>query len=185
MPKDQRLNKTAYAGKKGYVQTFKSVCGHTMQMDCTPGKERMMMKHGSGTEFQIDFEGGMDSLIEGDNKHYVKGGSTSTSDENRDNKDCGHGRCTEGGAINFEVSGDMQLSLGGDGAVLSIGALNISAKSVLITSSGDLNMRGQKVCSKCGTEEGGGTCFVDAGKDITLIADSGGGPIDFKPSKAP
>jgi hypothetical protein len=88
-----------------------SESGHVEEWDDTPGAERLMRFHKSGTYEEVDFEGNRTVNVMMDNYHIVAG------DEN----------ITITGDANLKIDGDLNLEAGGDLNIVGGGDLNIEA----------------------------------------------------------
>lgn len=157
---DTRTDDSTYDGQYGLVNVTEWPCGTQIQVDSTPGKERLFIRQASGTYTEISSDGKVVNMNVGDAKTYNKAGFSFTVDENGDFKVSGHSRMVVGGGAHIEVAGDAGIFAGGDVAVAAMGAANIRAKSVYIGTDGDVNMNV------------GGTMNVKAGGDINM--NSGG-----------
>lgn len=89
-----------------FNQVDETPSGHVIEMDDTPGGERVLIKHrkGSGVELRADGTVVISAL---NNKVEVTGGDQTVIVE-------GHGNLVYNGNLNLKVSGDMNVDVGGD-----------------------------------------------------------------------
>ena len=92
-----RTDDSSYNAQYPYNQVFETPAGHQMQIDNTPGHERVFWRHSSGTYTEISADGKTVNFSVGDVKSYGKGGFSLTVDENGDIKMTGHSRLVVGG----------------------------------------------------------------------------------------
>lgn len=137
---DTRSDKSTYNSKYPYNKPSESWSGHQIQIDDTPGHERIFIRHSSGTFYEISADGKVQQMSVGDSKTYNKAGVTITVDENSDSKTEGHSRTQSGGGIHIEVAGDAGIAVGGDTAIVAMGKANIRAASAFLGVDGDLNV---------------------------------------------
>lgn len=105
---------TPYAARYPYNKVTKTERGHVIEIDDTPGKERLHVFHTSGTYVEIDNNGRM--VIKGvndrfdvtvqDNNVYVGGNVNLTVK--------GNVSATVDGNVNMNVGGSYTLAAGGD-----------------------------------------------------------------------
>lgn len=103
-----------YAPTYGLVHMMDFPGGHSVQYDSTPGKERVLVKHGSGTYTQITADGNRVEVTRGNQHDYHGQGYTMTVDQNGDVTMKGHHRVSFQGGIHMEVHGDLHQVVGGD-----------------------------------------------------------------------
>lgn len=156
MADKNRSPDSSYDAQYGYNHVTEWPAGHQVQVDSTPGHERIFFKHASGSYTEIRPDGSVINFAVGDSKNYHKAGATFTVDENADIKFTGHSRIVVGGGAHVEVAGDAGIFVGGDTAIASMGKANIRASSAYIGTDGDLNMNV------------GGAMNVKAKGDITM-----------------
>lgn len=137
---DTRSDKSSYNAQYGYIQVIETPAGHQIQIDNTPGHERLFWRHSSGTYTEVSADGKVVNFAVGDVKNYNKAGTTFTIDENGDIKFSGHGRIMVGGGAHIEVAGDAGIFVGGDTALASMGAANIRASSAILATDGDIGI---------------------------------------------
>jgi hypothetical protein len=89
-----------------FNQVDETPSGHSIEMDDTPGGERILIRHnlGSGVELRADGTVVISAL---NNKVEVTGGDQTVIVE-------GHGNLVYNGNLNLKVSGDMNVEVGGD-----------------------------------------------------------------------
>lgn len=136
----KRVDDSSYNAEYPYNQVTEWPSGHQVQMDNTPGHERIFIQHASGTYTEISATGKQVNFTVGDLKSYGKGGATFTVDECGDVKFSGHTRFLVAGGAHIEVAGDAGVFAGGDMAAAVMGKLNARSSSVYVGTDGDLNM---------------------------------------------
>ena len=89
-----------------FNQVDETPSGHSIEMDDTPGGERILIRHnlGSGVELRADGSVLISAL---NNKIEVTGGDQTVIVE-------GHGNLVYNGNLNLKVSGNMSVEVGGD-----------------------------------------------------------------------
>lgn len=89
-----------------FNQVDETPSGHVIEMDDTPGGERVLIRHrkGSGVELRADGTVVISAL---NNKVEVTGGDQTVIVE-------GHGNLVYNGNLNLKVSGDMNVEVGGN-----------------------------------------------------------------------
>ncbi len=138
-----RSDKSSYKGEYGLVQVIETPAGHQIQMDNTPGNERIFIRHSSGTYVEMSADGKVTTYAVGDQKNYNKAGVTNTVDENLDSKVSGHSRQVMGGGGHLETAGDFGAAIGGDLALVGMGKVNMRAKQIYMGSDGSMNINCQ------------------------------------------
>jgi len=138
-----RVDKSSYNAEYPYNQVTEWPSGHQVQVDNTPGHERIFFQHASGTYTEISATGKQITFTVGDIKTYGKGGHTFTVDECGDLKFSGHTRAMAAGGLHAEVAGDSGIFTGGDMALCTMGKMNARAQSIYLGSDGSLNINVQ------------------------------------------
>lgn len=114
-------------------QVFQTKSGHVVELDDTPGCERVHIWHKSGSYVEIDNTGSMTTRIRGSSYEIV--------DYNGHLFVAGSCNVTIGGNANVSVAGNLVAEVGGDCNVSSAGDLNLSARDVSLVASGDINFK--------------------------------------------
>lgn len=135
-----RVDESSYNAQYPYNQVTETPAGHQIQVDNTPGHERIFIRHSSGTYTEISSDGKVVNYSVGDVKNYGKAGVSFTVDENADIKFTGHSRIMVGGGAHIEVAGDAGIFAGGDLAAAVMGKANIRASQAYLGVDGDLNI---------------------------------------------
>lgn len=135
-----RSDETSYNAKYPMNQVMTTPAGHQIQVDNTPGHERIFIQSSGGTFMEWSADGKSQSVVVGDQKTVNKGGVTLTIDENNDVKISGHNRMMVGGGAHIEVAGDAGVMVGGNMAAAVMGALNARCKKAYVGADGDVNM---------------------------------------------
>lgn len=138
--KDTRTDDSTYDSQYGLNHVTEYPGGYQVQIDSTPGAERMFSRHPSGSYTEISSDGKTIHFNVGDTKTYMKAGFSLTVDENGDIKISGHSRVIVGGGSHIEVAGDAGIFVGGDTAISSMGKVNVRASSVYVGSDSNINI---------------------------------------------
>ena len=123
-----------FEGEYPYNKSYKSESGHLIEIDDTPGKERLLDQHVSGTYTEMKPDGDLVTKVVKDNYTIV----------------CGSDMITIQGKALVHVSGDCNLRVGGYLTITADKGINVStkgdfrlkAKSInMESSSGDISAR--------------------------------------------
>lgn len=175
----------AYCARYPYNHVIESESGHTIEMDDTPGKERIHVYHKSGTYVEIDVNGTYVQHVQGDNyavfsrnnQVYVhgqnnvtiEGPSTLLSKDILSMEVWGETTVNIKNNAKINISGNADVNVAG-AANLSVGEdLKVKASSIYLEADNDLHL-------KAGGDlyaQGGGTVNVKAGS--TMNTQAGGG----------
>lgn len=129
---------TAYAAKYPHNKVMKTESGHAVEIDDTPGAERIHIFHKSGTYVEIDRAGQLVvktvgnkfDVVVGNESVYVGGNAT----------------VEVKGNININVAGNADVKIGGTATVESGGAMTLKAPTTTIDSTvtitGDTTIKG-------------------------------------------
>lgn len=114
-------------------KVIQTISGHVIEIDDSPGCERIHVYHRTGSYVEIDNTGSMTTRIRGSsyeivdcNGHLYVGGSCNV---------------TIGGNANLSVSGNVIAEVGGDVNVSSAGDLNLSAANISMVSEGNIDIK--------------------------------------------
>lgn len=157
---------SAYAAKYPYNWVKESASGHVIEVDDTPGAERILIFHRSGAYIQIDSGGGTSTKTMGDkydineeNCHVYIGGKSMITVE-------GDATMYVGGSLTSEVMGNLNMNVHGDYN------LNVAGTSTHV--SGDaIKQKASAVYS----EASGAEYSIVAGSDVII---DGGGAVSVK-----
>jgi len=140
---------TTYNASYPYNRVIETESGHFIELDDTPGAERVHIYHRSGTCFEIAPTGTLVTKIHNDNFQVVLS----------DNNIYVNGKC------NLTVKGDVNLKTGGN--------FNVEVeKNFNLKVGGDINVQSGTACKiQAGTEgifECGGNATIFSGRVLTL-----------------
>lgn len=162
----------AFAARYPYNQVHETEAGHVVELDSTPGNERIHVYHKNGSFVEIDVNGnsvrkttGSDYVIIDKNSYvYTKGGYNVTVD----------------GAYRLLVRDNTIIQIEGDATIIGNGNMNIKAaknvgvaaknaivtgkESVGIISDGDVNIQGRNIFLKAT-----GNMNLDAGASFSAL----------------
>lgn len=113
---------SAYAAKYPHNKVTRTEGGHVIEIDDTPGKERLHVFHKSGTYVEIDKDGRMVTKVAGDNFEIIAKNDTVHI--------VGNLTLTVQGNVNMKVDGNMSTQVGGSYNVKSGGGMKFSAPRI-------------------------------------------------------
>lgn len=138
-----------YASKYPYNKTMTTESGHVIEIDDTPGKERIHVMHKSGTYIEIDNEGTRVDKTVGDHYSIIVGGENVRIlgdlevevAENVDITLSKGGTVTTYGDVNVKVFGNTTLFADGHTKVISQGDVSVQAnKDVSVFSTSTMSL---------------------------------------------
>lgn len=169
---------SAYGGVYPYNQVIESEAGHVVEIDSTPGAERIHLFHKSGSYIEIDVNGSSVRKVVGENYEifdrnnfvYVKGAQCLTVD--------GKTSILVRDHCNIEVEGDLKVTghgqvvaqAAGNMAVVAEAAIVTAKNSLEIVSEGAINMQGKEI----NLYAKGGSVSIKGSKDVNLQSGTGG-----------
>jgi hypothetical protein len=155
-----------------YNQVIETEAGHVIELDSTPGAERIQVFHKTGTYMEIDVNGSMVRKVIGDNYDvmdrnnfvYVKGAQCLTVEGKTS-------ILVKNDAV-IEVEGDLNVTGHGDTSISTAGSAGLIAANVVVSaknsftliSDGTLNLQGKDIVMNAT----GGAITQKAAKDISL-----------------
>ena len=113
-----------YEGQYPYNKSYRSESGHLIEVDDTPGKERLLNQHISGTYSEMKSDGNLVTKVMKDNYTIV----------------CGEDYVTIEGRATVHVTGDCQLRVGGFLTITSDMGINVSTKGDFRLKARSINM---------------------------------------------
>lgn len=96
---------SAYKAKYPYNKTMTTTAGHVIEVDDTPGQERIHMYHKSGTYVEVNKDGRMVTRVIGDDYEVVS--------KNKEVFISGDMRVTINGNVDIKVNGTYNVTSGG------------------------------------------------------------------------
>ncbi len=135
---------TAYAAEYPNNKVTQTTSGHIIEIDDTPGAERINVRHMSGTFVEIHPNG--DVVQNNNNRYHITAGNdnvhiTGTCNLTIDN-DC---NTTIGGDWNINVTGDKIETIGGDVVEDVGGSQTTSASGVTVNGGGSIDMNAGRI----------------------------------------
>jgi hypothetical protein len=132
--------KTSYNGQYPYNKVIQTESGHIIEMDDTPGCERLHVYHKSGTFIEIDPNGSVIKRAKGSSYEIIdRNGYISVSgDANLSVK--GAIKIYVGGDANIEVEGDTNVTCFNDITMQAAGRVDISATEEINLHSANVNI---------------------------------------------
>ena len=104
---------TTYASQYPYNYSQVTRAGHEIQLDDTPGNERVRIAHKSGSYTEVSEDGRKVEVVTANESKTVKQSTTITIEKNGDIKIGGAARIVVGGDAHLEVKGNMTQTVGG------------------------------------------------------------------------
>ena len=169
----------AYCARYPYNHVLETESGHVIEMDDTPGKERLHIYHRTGTYVEIDSQGTMVQHVQGDNYQVMM----------RNNQVYVHGGCdvtVEGahkilskdtldlevwGATNINIKNDANINVSGAANLSVTGDLKAKAKNIYMEAESNLHLKA------------GGSMYAQAGGSMNIKSSGAmgldGSTIDF------
>lgn len=132
-----------FEGEYPYNKSYKSESGHLLEIDDTPGKERLLNEHVSGTYTEMKPDGNFVTKIVGDNYTIVAGDGIIS---------------IEGKAV-VHVTGDCNLRVGGFLTISSDSGINVITKGDFRLKANSINM-----------ESTSGSISAKSAKDVLFTA---------------
>lgn len=122
-----------YNAKHPYNHVLETKSGHRIEIDDTPGSERIHLFHKSGTNTEFHPDGSHVTTVEKDSYIIVGGDSVSVVNGDNSVKIKGDSIETVDGDFNISVTGDVDLTVSGD--------VNCEASGkISLTSTGDITI---------------------------------------------
>jgi len=137
---------STYAPKYPYNNVMETESGHLKEYDDTKGHERIVERHMSGTQYEIDPNGSKNERIVRDNYRLVVGQDTLEV--------FGNVRIIVSGQADIAVAKDVNLAVGGDiqtvvsgnmVSVVSGNSTNTITGTAGITSTGDMTLKSDNI----------------------------------------
>lgn len=113
-----------FEGEYPYNKSYRSESGHLIEIDDTPGKERLLNQHITGTYTEMKSDGNLVTKVIKDNYTIV----------------CGEDFVTIEGRATVHVTGDCQLRVGGFLTIVSDMGINVSTKGDFRLKARSINM---------------------------------------------
>jgi hypothetical protein len=156
-----------FRGRYPYNKTFRSESGHVVEIDDTPGHERLLNYHTIGTYEEINEEGRRVVKVVGDNYTII------AEDDNLYVE--GSVNIFVNGNVRASIGGDMVADVKGDYSVQAGGAIRMKGKSFNVeTTGGDINFKSSGVLATQSvgstTFKPGGNFYASAGGNVSLHA---------------
>ena len=139
-----------------YNNVTQTESGHSMEMDDTPGRERVRLQHRTGTFIEMH--------PNGDEVHKVYGDGYEITVKNKNVLIKGRCSVTVEGDCNLDVKGDYNAQVAGDYNLLVGGKINVRGlKDITIDGGGDIEI--------LANENFGGTLRFGAADSLYLASD--------------
>jgi hypothetical protein len=137
---------STYAPKYPYNNVMETESGHLKEYDDTKGHERIVERHMSGTQYEIDPNGTKNERIVRDNYRLVVGQDTLEVFGNVRIIVSGQADIAVAKDVNIAVGGNMNASVTGDMvAVVGGNSINTITGTAGITSTGDMTLKSDNI----------------------------------------
>ena len=167
---------TSYNTQYPYNKVYSTEGGHSIEMDDTPGSERVLVHHKSGSfieikpngEIQMRSQGDTETVVLKNNTLFIRGNNSVFIEGSNDVYVDGHSKITVDGDLQTEVHGDYRLNVAG-GIYLNSGDI-FSQKSSSIRQEAALesiNLYGNKNIQLQTNE---GNMFLNSGNNMFSYA---------------
>ena len=132
---------SAYRAEYPYNKVTQTESGHIIEMDDTPGSERIHVYHKAGTYVEIDSNGSMVRRIRGSSYEIIDRNGKISIQGRADISINGACNIYVGNDANIEVEGDTNLTCYNDVTMQAAGNFNISAKDNINITSANINIQ--------------------------------------------
>jgi hypothetical protein len=157
-----------YAAKYPYNHVVETASGHVIEIDDTPGAERINMWHKSGTFFEMHPDGKIVTRVEGTNTTVVIADNNISIDGNHNLFVAGSQNINVGGNAVMNVGGNAVMNVGGSVEINSDGTVNITGASSVNIDGGSGGLQGvvtgSHICHFTGKPHGSISSTVKASK---------------------
>lgn len=143
---------STYAPVYPYNNVMETESGHVKEYDDTPGAERIMERHKSGTQYEISANGSKTERIVRDNYQLVVGHDTLEV--------FGDVRIIVSGNADIAVAGNMNTAVGGNFAATVTGTSNLTSTGDMTLKSDNIKLDGDVVVT--GTTRTSTTQLIDS-----------------------
>jgi len=162
----------AYGSVYPYNQVIETEAGHVIELDSTPGAERIQVFHKTGTYMEIDVNGTMVRKVVGDNYDvmdrnnfvYVKGAQCITVEGKTSILVKNDAVIEVEGDLNVTGHGDTNIATAGSAGVIAANVVVSAKNSFTLISEGTLNLQGKDIVMNAT----GGAITQKASGDISL-----------------
>jgi uncharacterized protein YcbK (DUF882 family) len=131
---------SAYRGAYPYNKVTQTESGHIIEIDDTPGSERLHIYHKSGTYIEIDANGSMVKRTKGSSYEIIDRNGKISIAGKADISINGACNIFVGNDANIEVEGDVNLTCHNDITAQAGGTFNLSAVEEFNIASGNVNI---------------------------------------------
>jgi uncharacterized protein YcbK (DUF882 family) len=132
---------SAFRGAYPYNKVTQTESGHVIEIDDTPGSERLHVYHKSGTFIEIDGNGSVIKRAVGSSYEIIDKNGKIAIAGRADISINGACNIFVGNDANIEVEGDVNLKCHNDITAQAGGTLNLSATEEINITSGNINMQ--------------------------------------------
>jgi hypothetical protein len=132
---------SAFRGAYPYNKVTQTESGHIIEVDDTPGSERIHIYHRSGTYVEIDANGSMVKRTKGSSYEIIDRNGKISIAGRADISVNGACNIFVGNDANIEVEGDVNLTCHNDITAMAGGTLNLSATEEVNITSSNVNIQ--------------------------------------------
>jgi len=136
---------SAFRGAYPYNKVTQTESGHIIEVDDTPGSERLHIYHRSGTYVEIDSNGSMVKRTKGSSYEIIDRNGKISIAGRADISVNGACNIFVGNDANIEVEGDVNLTCHNDITAQAGGTLNLSAAETMNITSPNINIQAYQV----------------------------------------
>lgn len=131
---------SAFKGEYPYNKVTETESGHIIEIDDTPGSERLHVFHKAGTYIEIDSNGSMVRRIKGSSYEIIDRNGKISISGRADISVTGACNIYVGNDANIEVEGDTNITCHNDITAQAGGTLNLSAREFVNITGGNVNI---------------------------------------------
>jgi len=149
LPNNERWEQPAvsYNAEYPYNKVLQTESGHIIEMDDTPGAERLQVYHRSGTFIEIDPNGSVIKRTKGSSYEIIdRNGHIAVSGDAHLSVSGGI-KIFVGGNADIEVEGDTNIKCLNDITAQAAGKMNLSATEEINITSANINLQAYHTCN--------------------------------------
>ena len=130
-----------YAAEYPFNRVIQTESGHIIEMDDTPGSERLSIHHANGTFIELDQTGSIVERTKGSQYRFVDKNDHLSIEGERRVSVSGSMQVYCAANVNLEVEGDVNLKCFNDITAEAAGTLNLSATEEINLNSANINIQ--------------------------------------------
>lgn len=153
---------SAYAAQYPHNQVIQTASGHVIELDDTPGQERIHVYHTAGTYTEINKDGRMVMKVANDSFHVVAGNNTIYVAGKANVHIEGSENVYIGGNNDVTIHGNMTVDVEGSVVIRSGRGITLSAPGGVTVANGSMTVEGTTVVGSAAT----GTFSTPTGETV-------------------